>query len=210
MMQRMKSRDCGFTLMELMVTLSIAGIVIAIGTPSFREFSRNNRMVAVANDFLGGVQTARTEAIKRQLLTGGVSICPTDAPSDPNATCLGAGTTRFDGWIMFTDENNDCERDGADKILRTGARIDQQNSAARFVKSKSDGVCVSFGSGGFTHIIAGRPSASHIVFCDERGLALQTGTNLSTVRGIEITNTGRARITRDQAEITTWNVGCAQ
>ena len=80
----MKSRSRGFTIVELMVTLSIAALILAIGAPSFNEFRRNNRLTGTANDFLGAVQTARTEAIKRQLQ---VSVCPSANPNDASPTC---------------------------------------------------------------------------------------------------------------------------
>ena len=63
----MKNRSRGFTLMELMIVLTLAGIILALGAPSFGEFRRNNRMAGIANDFLVGVQIARSEAIKRQV-----------------------------------------------------------------------------------------------------------------------------------------------
>ena len=79
--------------MELMVTLALAAVVLGIGVPSFREFSRNNRMVTIANDFLAGVQVARTEAIKQQVTAGGVALCPSTNPGDANPTCA-ADTAR--------------------------------------------------------------------------------------------------------------------
>jgi type IV fimbrial biogenesis protein FimT len=206
----MKSRDCGFTLTELMTALALAAVILAIGAPNFREFSRNNRMSGAANDFLAGIQLARTEAIKRQLLTGAVSICPSDNPTAGDAaTCLAASTRQFNGWLVFADANANCERDAGELLLRAGDRIDQGNTSARFVKSNSDGVCIAFAPNGFTRTIAARPPARYVVFCDERGLNLQAGTQQSAARGLEITQTGRARITRDQAQITGWGVGCA-
>ena len=64
-MRRMKRTSSGFSVIELMIALLIAAIVLAMGAPSFTEFRKNNRLTGNANDFLGAVQTARTEAIKR-------------------------------------------------------------------------------------------------------------------------------------------------
>jgi type IV fimbrial biogenesis protein FimT len=207
----MKHRSRGFTLMELMLVIALAALILGIGAPSFREFSRNNRMVTVANDFLGGVQTARTEAIKRQLAVGGVAICPSDNPEGATPTCLAATTRQFDGWIAFIDTNNNCVRDtaiAAEIVVRAGARIDLENTAANYRRSISNGSCISFGGSGFIRTDTGRPAATRTLFCDERKNTLQAGTQQSVARGIDVTTTGRARITRDKTEITSWPVSC--
>jgi len=61
-----KSRRAGFTLIELMVTLSVAAILMAIAIPNIRNFLSNNRLSSGVNDLLHSIQVARTEAIKRQ------------------------------------------------------------------------------------------------------------------------------------------------
>ncbi len=199
----MKNRSRGFTLMELMVTLAIAAAVIGIGVPSYREFSRNSRMVSVANDILGGVLTARTEAIKRQLTSGGISICPSSDPGASVPACLSSATRNFDGWLVFVDKNNDCDRSSDEEVIRIGSRIDLTNTPTQHVNSYSNGVCFSFSATGFQNTTS-RTAASRVVFCDERGNTKQPGMNLSVARGIEVTNTGRARITRDPTELATW------
>ncbi|OYX27849.1 MAG: hypothetical protein B7Z03_12970, partial [Hydrogenophilales bacterium 32-62-9] len=40
----------GFTLIELMVTLSVAAILVSIAVPNFQTFVMNNRMASQAND----------------------------------------------------------------------------------------------------------------------------------------------------------------
>jgi len=196
-----------------MVTLALLGVVVAIGVPSFKEFSRNGRMVTIANDFLGGIQTARTEAIKRQIATGGVAICPSSNPDAAEPTCLDKDTKNFNGWIVFVDSDNDCVRN-KDKpeevVIRTGERIDLGNSEKSYRKSASTGSCISFAATGFIRAVKDRvePIPARTVFCDERGLVNQPGTSLSISRGVEVTATGRARITRDGAEIATWGVEC--
>ncbi len=56
----------GFTLLELMVVVVIAGILLAIGVPAMGNFIRNSRMTAAANDLMGTLHYARSEAIKRR------------------------------------------------------------------------------------------------------------------------------------------------
>ena len=55
----------GFTLVELMVTLAVAAIILAIAAPSFSQMIRDHRLITTANDFMGTMQLARSEAIRR-------------------------------------------------------------------------------------------------------------------------------------------------
>lgn len=56
----------GFTLIELMVTLAVAIIVIAVAVPSFRSTTHSTRMTAQVNSFSSFLMLARAEAVKRQ------------------------------------------------------------------------------------------------------------------------------------------------
>lgn len=55
----------GFTLIELMVTVSIAAILVALATPSIRGMIMNNRIQAASTEFQSALFIARAEAIKR-------------------------------------------------------------------------------------------------------------------------------------------------
>jgi type IV fimbrial biogenesis protein FimT len=202
----MKHRSRGFTLMELMIVLTLAAIILALGAPSFSEFRRSNRMAGISNDFLVGLQVARSEAIKRQ---ASVSLCPSQNPGDDEAAACTAERD-FSGWIVFTDPNNDCQRDDTEELLQVGERVDTGVNPATRTTSAADGTCVSFAATGFTRPEPGSGTLPmrHTVFCDGRGNTKQPGTELSSSRGIELTVTGRARITRDIAEINGFAVEC--
>ena len=58
-------RSAGFTLIELMMVLTILGIVMAIGVPSFSTMIKNNRLASVSNDVAGALHYARAEAVRR-------------------------------------------------------------------------------------------------------------------------------------------------
>jgi type IV fimbrial biogenesis protein FimT len=200
----MRSERDGFSLIELMVVLALAALILSIAAPNFGEFRRNHRMTGIANDFLGATQSARTEAIKRQRP---VAVCPSDDPEADAATCSGGP---FRGWIAFVDADNDCERDAADpleEILRAGLRIDTPH-LGRPIAAMSNGDCISFAPTGFLQLVPGHVAASRTLFCDDRRNTTQPGTDLSAARGLEITRTGRARVTRDVAAIDTWPIAC--
>ncbi|WP_299944325.1 GspH/FimT family pseudopilin [uncultured Microbulbifer sp.] len=55
----------GFTLIELMVVVTVLGIVVAMGIPSFGTLIDNNRMSVMTNDLNSTLQYARSEAVRR-------------------------------------------------------------------------------------------------------------------------------------------------
>jgi type IV fimbrial biogenesis protein FimT len=192
----------GFTLMELMVVLAIAGTILAIGAPSFNEFRRNNRLTGTSNEFLSALLSARTEAIKRQQP---VSLCASDDSGGAAPSCSGGA---YNGWIVFEDRNGNCTRDGGEVLLRAQAPIEAA------VKTKTNDSCVPFAPTGFvTPKIIEAPKVRYVLFCDDRGVGTQQGTTQSAARGLMITPTGRARISRDltsltDENLTTWPIGC--
>jgi type IV fimbrial biogenesis protein FimT len=84
----------GFTLVELLVTIAVAGVLLAIAVPNFAELMRNNRSEASANELVAALNVARVEAVKRGKR---VSLCP----SANGTSC--SGTAWQSGWIVFVD-----------------------------------------------------------------------------------------------------------
>ncbi|MEJ1296967.1 MAG: GspH/FimT family pseudopilin [Candidatus Sedimenticola sp. (ex Thyasira tokunagai)] len=84
----MKVKSKGMTLVELMVTLAVGGILLAIAVPSYRTMVQNNRLAAGANEFVSSMSLARSEALKRR---ADVTVTATDSSVAGNE--LGKG-----GW----------------------------------------------------------------------------------------------------------------
>ncbi|MBI3774643.1 MAG: GspH/FimT family pseudopilin, partial [Gammaproteobacteria bacterium] len=55
----------GLTLIEIMVTLAVVAVTLSIGVPSFQGMASSNRMSSAANNLIGALNVARSEAIKR-------------------------------------------------------------------------------------------------------------------------------------------------
>jgi len=89
----------GFTLIELMITLVVVIILVAIAAPSFTSMIRDNRAATQANSFLASLQTARSESINR-----GMQITMRRS-SNTNSVWE-------DGWRIFTDWDGDGVFDG--------------------------------------------------------------------------------------------------
>ena len=66
-------RPAGFTLLELLVTITIVGILSSIALPSFRSLILNQRIKTASFDLVASLTTARSEAIK---WNGNVTMTP--------------------------------------------------------------------------------------------------------------------------------------
>jgi type IV fimbrial biogenesis protein FimT len=65
MNMRRPKRLPGFTIIELLTTLVILGILVTIAIPSFNDLIVSTRIKGAASDIYGALALARSEAIKR-------------------------------------------------------------------------------------------------------------------------------------------------
>lgn len=98
-------RRRGFTIVELLVTVSIAAILLAVAVPSFQTMIVESRLTTQVNDMVGALNIARSEAIKRN---ASVSLCR--ASSATAAACAGAAGA-WQHWII---------RSAAGSVVRRG------------------------------------------------------------------------------------------
>ena len=183
-----KPRFKGFTLIEMLITLTVAGILVTVMVPNMRDFIRNNRLSSGVNDMLHALQLARTEAIKRQ--SGNVVWCGTANPSAATPTCDYAS---FSGWFVFQDTNGNWQHDAAEPVIEVHDLLDSSIT----VKTDANDRIVSFSPSGFANLAGVKVPVATIVLCDLRGV-VQYGTQASA-RTLIITPTGRARAS------STWN-----
>lgn len=95
---RLRAR--GFTVIELMIVVTIGAVLLAIGAPSLAGFMRESRLGTAMSDLTSDMQAARGEAVKRNAW---VLVCARAAAAD---TCT-AGTNWSNGWLVCYDANND-------------------------------------------------------------------------------------------------------
>ena len=186
----------GFTMIELMVTLTVAGVLTALALPNLRPFIQSSRLTSASNDLLRSLYIARAEAVKRQV---NVAVCATADPtaSDASITCS-YGASAFNGWFVFVDTNGTWQRDSAaDAVIEKHALLDSSVT----VRNDADGI-VSYAPSGFANLAGAKAPSSNIVLCDQRGTVLLSGTD-SAARAVLIANTGRVRVTKTQTEVAT-------
>ena len=101
-------RHSGFTLIELMVTIAVLAVLLALGLPSFQQSLRSNRVATATNEMIASLSLARSEAIRG---TRGGGVCA----SGDGAGCNG---TWSDGWIVWADTDSDGSFDNGETVLR--------------------------------------------------------------------------------------------
>ena len=87
-------RPRGFTVIELVVTVTVIAILAAIGVPSLRSFLQNNRNSSQAQSLILLLTMARNEALKRDIAAG-IKVCP----SADRQNCDPAGNWA-EAWII--------------------------------------------------------------------------------------------------------------
>ena len=186
-------KNSGFTLVELMVAVAVAGIILTVGLPQMSVFFKGNRMVTNANDLLAGLHIARSEAIKRN---SKVTICKSSSAGSATPVCLTNTDTQDweDGWFVFVDTGDvigeyESTKDGAILRVNTGAEGDKVTITA----SNSDiGQFVTFSSRGVPTLNGSSVSGVFKV-CDQRGLG--------NARGVLLGASGRVRVTKEATRI---------
>jgi type IV fimbrial biogenesis protein FimT len=209
LLHKMKHKQGGFTLIELMFTVLVLAVLLAVGIPNFRDFLRNSRMAAQANDLLSALNLTRSEAVKRR---APVTLCV-------GTTNCAAGDFE-DGWLVFVDTDQDGAVDVGEDVLRRHDPMPEGIATAVYETADAEDEddpefddsttrYVSFGQNGFRRMNGGGlPVALGLVLCDPRGnVASGGGPDMSAARALELTTSGRAAITRSIDRIDTLG-GC--
>lgn len=162
----------GLTLIELLITLSIAAILLAVAVPNYISFVQNSRLVTQANDMVTMLNYARSEAVKRNQR---ITVCSrTD-----DTTCSGT-TTWENGLLVFADNNGDGTIDGGEDVLQVRQALEGGNTLRAGTR-----VRVTYQSNGFSSgfndtfrlcDVRGTASARAIVVSPQGRVSTSTGT----------------------------------
>jgi type IV fimbrial biogenesis protein FimT len=167
-MCRVPLQSRGFSLMELVIGMSILAVLIGIGAPSLSGMWLDSQRTTAVNSFVHSVFLARSSALQ---LNRTVTICRSlDAQ-----TCSHQTADWQAGWIVFVNTDDDLPplRDAQERVLQVfhpwrGADITSNRTSYSFRAL-------------FHRVVNGA-----VVFCDRRGS--------SQARAVIINSAGRPRV----------------
>jgi type IV fimbrial biogenesis protein FimT len=172
----------GFTLIELMVTISLLAILTTLVAPSFAKLIASTRLSSATNELYTSLVQAKSDAIR---LGSRVTVCP----SSNGSSCITAGTpTWTTGWITFSDTTRVAAPsvDTGEKILQIGQAIDSSlliRGSLGYASFASDGTAKLINGGLYTAKIRVCSTSSNL-------------TNNERARDISILRTGRVEIVK--------------
>ncbi|HEX5340467.1 MAG TPA: GspH/FimT family pseudopilin [Gammaproteobacteria bacterium] len=104
-------RERGFTLLEMLVVLAVAGILLTVAIPDFSTLIRHSRAVTAVNSLAGALNFARYSAISRNRY---VTLCH----SRDGQQCA-ADANWEDGWLIFAnlDRDSPAQVDSGERLL---------------------------------------------------------------------------------------------
>jgi len=108
----MPRKSRGYSLYELLMTMTLVAIIIGLGLPSFSGLAARNRLHVEINALFHAIHLARKESIMRKRV---VSLCP----SVDGLNCE-PGRDWSTGWLMFenTDRDEPPYRDKGEALLQ--------------------------------------------------------------------------------------------
>ena len=111
----------GFTLVEMMVTVAIVAIMLALAAPAMQQFVTQKAVSTSADELVSALRFARSEALKR---SSPVSIC---ASKDAAGSGCATSNDLTNGWIIFADrDGNGAYDSGTDELLRVRQNLSKQ------------------------------------------------------------------------------------
>ncbi len=173
--RRVYSKQAGFNLYELMITLTVVG-TLTTAAVGMQGLLQDSRLAAQVNQLLGHLHLVRSEAIKRGAM---VTLC-----KSANGTNCTPDSAWHEGWIIFADPNGNRAVDTGETIIRVQQRLDEGNTL-KFRASLGQNNDVTYRPTGFSE------KNGTFTFCDTRGSF--------KARAVILYRTGRPRVSTKSA-----------
>lgn len=178
-MKYCKKSYAGFTLIELMVTLSIAAVLMMVAAPNMVAFKRNSELSSLSNTLLSAINAARGEAMKRGMAA---YVVPAD----------GGGAWEV-GWVVFIDKNNNqiYDDDATDQLIYQQAAPPSYFAITGNFSASENPAYIRFDASGYPKQKNG--SFNNITFTIQRN-DLTAAALYENTRRLKIDKIGRVRI----------------
>lgn len=176
--------SAGFTLIELMVTVSIAAVLMMVAIPGLDSFRRNAELTSASNSLIAGLNAARSEAMKKG----------TNAFVQPNDTA-----NWNSGWVVvsFAASNTTQVYDSA-----TDSLVLRQEAVPSYLSVSGNGSAtgtapyIMYDASGYSRLKNGGFGALtlNITRADLTGAEL-----IDQTRRVKISSVGRVRVCRPKS-----------
>ena len=180
----------GFSLIELMVIISVLALALGLGVPAFNDMLSNSRMSTAVNDLVSSLHAARSEAISRQ---ASVVLCPANAAG---TSCQADGDLK-DGWLVFIDSDDNAAVDAGEPIVQRHGPVGSGPVLELSVFPADSGGRITFSAAGTLRVAE---STTDIQICDARG-DRDTGGGVAAGRWIRVQPTGQPEIRRMRSDL---------
>lgn len=182
-MKKTTRANAGFTLIELIVTLAIGVLLMAVAIPSLTTYKRNAELTSAANSLIAGMNAARGEAMKRGL---NAMVVPANNGSDWNQ-----------GWIVFVDNNKSQTYSSTDTLVLSQAALPSTLSVTATGSASDSPPYIMFDASGYSKRKGGGFGALTIQISrnDVTGAAV-----FDQMRRVKMASTGRVRVCKPASD----------
>lgn len=107
----MVQRENGFSLLELMIAVTVLAIILGIGVPSYNAIIDSSRLQSVTHDLRTAIQLARSEALSER---NTVAACRANAAGN----ACGFDADWSSGWLIARLDGANLETAADVEVLR--------------------------------------------------------------------------------------------
>lgn len=118
-------RQGGFTLLELLVTVAVAGVLLGLAIPAFTQVAMRNQLAVTSNQILLAAGTARQLAVSGNRA---VAFCAGRA----EVGCHGDWSLQE--WLVFEDQDRDGVFDSGERL-----HLERQSSGSAYLTLAANG-----------------------------------------------------------------------
>jgi Tfp pilus assembly protein FimT len=183
------TRERGFSILELMVVVTVIMVISAVALPSFLQAYRTYQLDDAANQVAGVLKFTRYEAIRLNVTAA--------APLAARTLQTAAGTN------VYTDSNNSGTLEVTENQILFSQNV---NLVAAGTPPNTAGLAAAVGVAALTNVAL---NAGSVAF-DQRGAVVPAAVNVLYVGNLSLPNLGnRAVVVLPSGSVQTWSTDAA-